>query len=184
MQVQFLTEERAYDGTALSGHFAFRNFGILGNSAVAFVGPCDVNLQHMVDWEDVRKRAPIYSPKMLHVLLELFETNLKTAVCWQRLMVASFAELLRERGVTGLKRCGDDLFVGERKLSVSIATCSPVSALIHLGVNVETEGVPVPAVGLTEWAVEVSALAQEFLQRLQSEWQGVERACCKVRPVS
>ncbi len=185
MEIQLLDTELAYEGSTLRAHFAFRNFGILGNSAVAFVGPCEVSLENMVDWEDVRRADPIYSPRMLHVLVELFETPLKTAVCWQRLLVANFAELLRMRGVTQLERHGDDLFVGKRKLSVSIATCSPVSALIHFGVNLETHGVPVPAVGLTELGVgEIPALAMEFLQRLQTEWRGVERACCKVRPVS
>ncbi len=185
MEIRLLNEERAYEGATLRGHFAFRNLGILGNSAVAFTGPCEVSLENMVDWEDVRRQSPIYSPRMLHILVELFETSLKTAVCWQRLLVASFAELLRERGLTQLERCGDDLFVDGRKLSVSIATCSPVSALIHFGVNLETQGVPVPAVGLTELGLrEISGLAMEFLQRIQAEWRGIERACCKVKPVS
>ena len=40
-------------------------------------------------------------------------------------------------------RKGDDLFLGEGKLSVSIATASPVSTLIHLGVNEDASGAPV-----------------------------------------
>ena len=86
-----------------------------------------------------------------------------------------------------LTRSGDDLFVhaagGARKLSVSIVTASPVSLLLHTGINVDPSGAPVPAIGLAELGVEPKAWAEAVLSRFSEEWKEMEWACVKVRPV-
>ncbi|MBI1879344.1 MAG: DUF366 family protein [Chloroflexi bacterium] len=69
------------------------------------------------------------------------------------------------------------------KLSVSIATASPTSTLIHTGFNIETEGTPVPAVGLAELDVDVPAFAAELLRRYAAEVHDIWLARCKVRAV-
>lgn len=183
MQILFSDSELKYDGSQLSSHFAYRNFGILGDSLVAFLGPCEVKLEAMVDLEDVRRRDPIFSRRMLHFLWESFSLNLSGAAAFQRLMVAVVAEQLRAAGVGELSRRGDDLYRGDKKLSVSIATVSPVSTLIHLGLNVTGEGAPVPAVGLTELGVDATAFAKLCLEGFQKEYEGVLKAGYKVRPV-
>jgi hypothetical protein len=184
MQTKWLDEIIKYDGTQLASHFAHRHAEILGDSCVAFIGPAEVSLQAMVDLEDVRLEAPIYSPRMLHFILESFSLELKGAVLLQRLMTALIRETLQEQGVQGLVRRGDDLYRGEKKLSVSIATVSPVSSLIHTGLNILTEGVPVPAVGLKELGVEAEALGRLCLERIAQEYREMLRATYKVRPVS
>ncbi|MGD9580006.1 MAG: DUF366 family protein, partial [Vampirovibrionia bacterium] len=57
--------EIIYDGTQLSPHWIYNEFGLLGDAIVAFIGECEVNLDHMVDLQDVKENAPIYSKKML-----------------------------------------------------------------------------------------------------------------------
>lgn len=105
-------------------------------------------------------------------------------VCRQRLVVAEAAEILREMAPgLALRRCGDDLYRGERKLSVSVATRSPASGLIHFGVNVDPTGAPVPAVGLAELGVEPLEFARRLLAAYAEEMVGLERACAKVREV-
>jgi hypothetical protein len=69
------------------------------------------------------------------------------------------------------------------KLSVSIATASPVSTLIHTGFNIETEGTPVPTAGLAEQGVDIPAFAAEVLRRYAAEVQDIWLARCKVRAV-
>jgi len=179
----FSETELTYDGTQLTSHFAYRGFGLLGDSVVAFLGPCEVKLEALVDLEDVRRNAPIYSQRMLHFLWESFALDLRGAAAFQRLMVAVVAEELRARGAVGLIRRGDDLYVGERKLSVSIAAASPVSTLIHLGLNVTGEGAPVPALGLADLGVDAAAFAKICLERFREEYEGVLKASYKVRPV-
>jgi hypothetical protein len=91
-------------------------------------------------------------------------------------------ELLHEHAVAA-RRSGDDLFIGDRKLSVSIVTASAVSQLMHVGINIDPAGAPVPAVGLRELGIEPAAWSQALLKRFKEEWEGMEWACVKVRPV-
>lgn len=184
MQTLFLKENLAYDGSQLQSHFAYRRCGLLGDSAVAFVGPCEVKLAAMVDLEDVRAEAPIFSQQMLHFIGESFILDLRGMILWQRLMVATVQEQLRSLGVTQLERRGDDLFCGEKKLSVSIATASPVSRLIHLGLNVLSSGTPVPTVGLQDLKIDAQELGELCLRYWQKEYDDVLRAACKVRGVA
>lgn len=183
LQTPWLERAQSYDGTQLRSHFIYECTGILGSACLAFIGPCEVTLEHLVDLEDVRRKAPIYSPRMLHFILEDFHLDLAAGILLQRLMVGQLAEELGRRGVKGLERRGDDLYWNEKKLNVSIATRSPVSTLIHLGINIETEGVPVPAVGLEEWDIAPEALAKSFLQNLEQEYGEIWKAAYKVRPV-
>jgi Uncharacterized conserved protein len=183
MQVHFHDRALRYDGSQLASHFAYKNFGILGDSAVAFIGPCEVRLDAMVDLEDVRSQAPIFSPEMLHFIVETFQLELRGGVFLQRLLIASIAELLGAKGARDLRREGDDLYDGEKKLSVSIATRSPVSTLLHLGLNIRTEGTPVPTQGLAQYSVDPAGFAAECLEAFKKEYESSLRAACKVRGV-
>ncbi|MFZ5590906.1 MAG: DUF366 family protein, partial [Bacillota bacterium] len=86
-----------------------------------------------------------------------------------------------------VERQGDDLYISGRKLSISIATASPVSVLMHVGLNLVSEGTPVPAVGLWELGYREEALgelAARFAEAYRAELAGMARARCKVRGVS
>jgi hypothetical protein len=183
LHTDWLEPAQGYDGTQLRSHFIYECTGVLGSACLGFIGPCEVSLDHLVDLEDVRRKAPIYSPRMLHFIVEDFHLDLAAGVLLQRLMVCLLAEELGSRGVKDLERRGDDLYWREKKLNVSIATRSAVSTLIHLGINVETEGAPVPAVGLAQWDIAPEGLAKAFLQNLEKEYGQVWAATYKVRPV-
>ena len=186
LQIHLDDQTRAYSGRELCSHFAYRTFGLLGDSAVAFVGPCRVDLEDMVDLEDVRKQEPIFSPRMLHVIVELFSRPLPETVLYQRLLGRVAADLLGEslpsgEGRLALEVRGDDLYVEQRKASVSIATSSPVSSLIHWGLNVETAGTPLPTWGLAEAGLDPEGFGRELLHRYAAEFDDIHRAVCKVR---
>ena len=108
----------------------------------------------------------------------------------QRLFIGVLAEILREKFGVASTRTGDDLWIlgqGEggtrRKLSVSIVTSSAVSQLLHIGINVDPAGAPVPAAGLAELKVDPEAFAQEALSRFAHEMSSVWDATTKVMPV-
>jgi C4-dicarboxylate-binding protein DctP len=66
MKTHFVAEQHiTYDGRQLAPHWIYRQHDLMGDAAVAFVGPCQVDLSEMVDIEDVKNVAPIYSPLML-----------------------------------------------------------------------------------------------------------------------
>jgi len=183
LHVCWIDEETTYDGSQLRSHFAHGVSGLVGDAVVGFVGPCDVGPSALVDLEDRRADAVIRSRSMLHVLVEHFDATLDVAILRQRLLVAIAADVVALRGVARPLRRGDDLFHDDRKLSVSIATASPVSTLVHLGLNVDAEGAPVPAATLAELGVEPETLWRELAERYDSELRGAAHARAKVRAV-
>ncbi|MGQ9512566.1 DUF366 family protein [Thermodesulfitimonas sp.] len=186
VQTFFIEEPLTYDGQQLTSLWAFRHLRLQGDSIVAFRGACHVRQEALVDLADHLDGAFIYSPDMLHFLAEHFESDLEKGVLRQRLLVTLAKEILEEILGIAVKRRGDDLFVAQKKLSVSIATVTPVSVMIHLGLNVKTEGVPVPAVGLAELGLPEGAVrdfAARLLAAYAAEMKEVWLARCKVRGV-
>jgi hypothetical protein len=184
MKTLWIESPMAYLGPELRPHFILSKWKVEGSALVAFRGPCDVKTEHLVDWEDRLQSDFIRAREMLHFLGEFFGITLKEGIWIQRLIVSEWCAELMRRGIE-VTREGDDLFVRGGKLSVSIVTASPVSVLLHLGINIDPEGAPVSAVGLGSLLPEVriEELAAQILLRFQSEYQSVDRASVKVRPV-
>ena len=138
----------------------------------------------MVDIEDVINDEPIYSKSMLSFISEQFNVGLVEGVFRQRLLICIIKEALEKRGFK-ITRNGDDLFFDGRKLTVSIATKSINSVLIHTGINIDSTGAPVKASGLTSelGIVDIKELAQEILTKYSDEIDDIVMASTKVRGV-
>ncbi|MCM1004574.1 MAG: DUF366 family protein [Candidatus Gastranaerophilales bacterium] len=184
MKTKFINEEIKYIGSQLAPHWIYKNFHIQGDAIVAFIGECKVDLTEMVDIEDVINNEPIYSKLMLSFISEQFGIGLVEGVLRQRLLITIIKELLEEKGVF-VVRNGDDLMIDNRKLSVSIATKSITSVLIHTGLNILSEGAPVQASGLkSELGIEnIEEFAQEVMKRYSEELEDIVLASSKVRGV-
>jgi hypothetical protein len=182
LTTRFLAGTHAYDGSPLGGHWAFRQHGIQGDSLLAFMGPCEVKVEALADLQDAREGAFIYSPRMLHFVLELFGPSLEEAAARQWLMAATVAEELNARlGRPVIRRSGNDLYAGKRKLSVSIAAPTGVSVKVHLGLNIDAKGAPVAAVGLKDLKLEPGALGRALLARFADDHARLRGARTKVR---
>ena len=184
MKTKFIEEEIKYIGSQLAPHWIYRNFNIQGDAIVAFIGECEVKLTEMVDIEDVINNEPIYSKSMLSFISEQFGVGLTEGVFRQRLLICIIKELLEERGIF-VVRNGDDLMIEGRKLSVSIATKSITSILIHTGLNILSEGAPVAASGLkSELGItDIREFAVEVMRRYSEEIKDIKLAGTKVRGV-
>jgi hypothetical protein len=167
----------------------YKTYGVQGSALIAFEGPCDVPVAHLVDQADVRANAPIASDHMLHLVAEIFGLPPEAGVLLQRLWMARLAESLNHNKAFAdpVIRTGDDLWVSGRKLSVSICTVSPLSVLIHIGLNVTTSGTPVPTAGLlSDQLLPQAALenrqqwVHHLLQEMAEELQQALLALCKV----
>ncbi|MBI3555104.1 MAG: DUF366 family protein, partial [Deltaproteobacteria bacterium] len=164
-----------YTGKELRPHWGLEKTGVYGSLLTAFVGSCEVPTAHLVDLEDRLACDMIRAGSMLHILGEFFGTTLEAGVLYQRLLIVWAERLLREAGIA-VARSGDDLFFEDRKLSVSIATVSPVSVLIHWGLNIDPAGAPVKAVGLNHlgWGnAEVLAFAKKLLTHYIGELEEI-----------
>jgi hypothetical protein len=182
-----------YDGSQLSPLWAYTSFDVQGDSIVSFRGPCNIAEEFMVDIEDKRKNLEISSPDMLHFIVEYFGVGIDTIVLVQRLLVSTAVDLLRESVYeeADVEREFDNIYAfapeeDERgKLSVSVATASAVSGLIHLGLNITSEGTPVKAAGLEEIGVEdLDKFAVELARRFIEEIKNTKMDASKVRPVT
>lgn len=184
MKTKLIEEEIKYIGSQLAPHWIYKNFKLQGDAIVAFIGECEVKLTEMVDIEDVINNEPIYSKLMLSFITEQFGVELVEGVFRQRLLICIIKELLEERGVF-VVRNGDDLMINGRKLSVSIATKSTTSILIHTGLNILSEGAPVKASGLkSELGIEdIREFALEVMKRYSEEIEDIKLASTKVRGV-
>ena len=184
MKTLFIENEIKYIGLQLAPHWIYKNFKIQGDAIVAFVGECEVKLTEMVDIEDVINNEPIYSKYMLSFITEQFNVELVEGVFRQRLLVTCIKEALERRGFF-VRRNGDDLFVNDKKLSVSIATKSMTSVLIHTGLNILSDGAPIPVSGLgSDLGIEdIKEFAQEIMQKYSDEIEDIILASTKVRGV-
>lgn len=191
MKSLFIEEEIKYIGSQLAPHWIYKNFNLLGDAIVAFTGEMDVKIEEMVDIEDVISNSPIYSKKMVSFIIEQFEMGLSECVTRQRFLICIIIEELRK--ILGekfkIRRSGDDIFVNidgkDKKLSVSIATKSITSGLIHTGLNIDPTGAPVDACGLTTdlGITEIKEFAKNVMKRYIEENGEIREAVCKVRGV-
>ena len=184
LATKFIEEPLKYDGSQLQSHFAYKNCGVRGDSIVSFIGPCEVKLDSLVDLEDVVAKKFIFSHSMVHFIVEHFDDNLTETICRQRLLMSVMQEELQDSldGVR-IKRVGDDLFDDQFKLTVSIATSSPVSTLIHAAINIQSEDTPLPTRGLADYKLNPQAFARAVMNRYVAELQGIAWARAKVRAV-
>lgn len=179
---RILGGEVAYSGTELRGGWVREQTGLSGDAAAGFVGPCHVPTENLVDLDDARAGEFIRAASMAHVIVEHPGCALEAAVLRQRLLVALLGELLAGEGKLA-RRDGDDLYYDGRKLTVSIAAPAPASSLIHLGINIDPAGAPVPAVGLAEMGLDARRTLHELLVRYGRELETAAHAQTKVRTV-
>jgi hypothetical protein len=185
MKSLFIEKELPYDGTQLRSLFGYLDHQIMGDSVVSWIGPCSVSFEHMVDGEDFLAGATIAGARMVHFIIEKFHLPLIAGVALQRLFSSICLEILREKispqAAALLRREGDDIYFNDGKLSISIATLSPVSCLIHFAVNCTNEGTPVKTSSLSDMGVDSVMFAGLAMARLTREMESIEEATVKVK---
>jgi hypothetical protein len=176
-----------YDGSQLRSGWLRSERGLLldeGGAVAAFIGACDVKSEFVVDLDEVASGEPIRAALMLHFIAEWPAADIGRAVLRQRLLaVVVRDELARRRPGTIFVRRGDDIYEADRKLTVSVATTSPVSSLLHFAINVDPAGAPVPARGLAEYGIEPDDFARRVLAAYAAELESAAAAERKVRQV-
>ncbi len=203
LQTHWCPKAITYSGKELRPHFLLSQFKLRGSAVGSFLGPCKVETKELVDWEDRMEGDCIEAASMIHFLGEFFGPSLTEAVLIQRRLVTLLKEVLEDslddsfRGKGCLKQSGNDLYwvsghepAERKKLSVSIVASTPVSQLLHLGVNWDAAGAPVAAFGIAElcgYALgdldSARYLSERLMKSLQGEWESVDWSCAKVRPV-
>ncbi|MFN3453908.1 MAG: DUF366 family protein [Pseudobdellovibrio sp.] len=182
---------KKYDGSQLRPLFAYENFSLEGESIISWISPCDVNLDHMVDYEDKIADSKICGDEMLHFIIEFFPAHLQTGVSLQRLLAAivkdEILKMLKNKDLA-IERSGDDLYVTSSKikkgkLSISIASVSVVSTMIHFALNVKNTGTPVKTFCLEDVGINAKKLSLLVMKTFSEEYQSIVFATKKVKPL-
>lgn len=183
MRSRFLKEEIGYTGEQLHSLYTYDNFGIAGDSVIAFIGPCDISLKEIVDLEDAKAGKRIYVPMMLHFIAEHFDIDLEKAILRQYLLVDVIKDLLNEKlGKLAVKRIESDIFINDTKFGMSAATASPISSLIYVGINIiKPEDTNIKNKGLTDYNIDPAMIAPEVLDRYTKEIEKINLVRCKTR---
>ncbi len=184
MKTSFIDKVITYDGTQLHSLHAYLKHGILGPSVVSWQGPCSISFEHMVDGEDLLQGAEICGDNMLHFIIEIFDRDLFTGVSLQRLFAAIARDYLAAKSGKTLVREGDDLYFEQGKLSISIATKSPVSVMVHFAMNIVNDGTPVKTASLGDLGLNPRQVALDLMNLLAEEFNSILFATQKVRPIS
>jgi hypothetical protein len=183
MRSRFIKEEIGYTGDQLHSLYSYDNYGIAGDSIISFVGPCDISLKEIVDLEDAKAGKRIYVPMMLHFIAEHFDIDLEKGILRQYLLVDIVKDVLNEKlGKFIVKRIEGELFINDAKLGMSAATASPVSSLIHAGINIiAPENTTTKTKGLKDFNIDPNELATEILERYTKENEKISLTRCKTR---
>ncbi len=192
MKTKFITSKINYDGSQLHALYAYLNHKLHGDSMIAFTGGCNISFANMVDAEDVVAQAKIAGDEMLHFIIEIFNQNLMTAVSLQRLLASIALSIINSSSsiaVTNpLTRSGDDLYMSLKgkahKLSISIASISAVSAMIHFAVNLTNDGTPVKTCSLQDLKLKSKEFANALMKQFSEEYISIVEATQKVKPLS
>jgi hypothetical protein len=191
------SEQITYDGTAIGPHWALDKFDILGNSMISFRGPLKVPQAEMVDLLDVKEEGElgtylITGKEAVQWIIEDFlphPPNMELEYSRLRILVLVILEVLRKTiPDREFRRSHTDIYVGEQKLSVGIATISKVSGKIHYALNLSSEGVPahVKAMGLYDLGLkssDIHAFSEEVGEAYLEEISRIARDCMKTRSV-
>lgn len=183
MKIKFISKGLDYDGSQLRSHFATDEFGMSGDSVVSFIGAAAVK-EHMVDIEDKTKGEFIYSDRMLHFIIEHFDTDLEKAILRKRLFLSLIMDEIKDRsGAKKLFRKGNGLYDNRGKLTVAVATSSPVSTLVHVGLNITRDGTPIKVSCLKDYGIDPKKFAMAVMRRYHDEIGSVSASRVKVKSV-
>lgn len=182
MHSLWIEKEFNYDGSQLRPLFAYENYQLLGESIVAWQGPCNVANEFMKDGEDLFAGESIASHKMLHFIVELFEKDMFSLVSFQRLIASlCMQEILKLKPNVKIHRKGDDLYINsDSKLSISIASKGSISGMIHFAVNITNDGTPVKTACLEDLQIPAKDFAHGLMSSVQEEYISVVQAGKKV----
>lgn len=184
MKSLFIQEEMLFTGEQLSSFWAYKNYDILGDNIVAFIGPCEIDEKYIIGIDHFKKKTKIKSERMLHFLVEHFDMDLERAILRQKLLVDILKDKLDHR-LKGdiLQRWGDDLFDTDYKLTVSATVKTSVSTKIHLGVNISSRNTPVKTRGLEDYGIDPHEIAQAIMNQYCLDMRLISQKLCKTRSI-
>ncbi len=184
MKSLYIKEKIKFTGEQLEAHWAFKEFDILGDSILAFGGPCDLKEKYLVGVDHFKKKTQVKSEMMLHFLVEHFDQDLEKAILRQTLLINILKDKLNHRlGGDIFQRWGNDIFEEDFKLTISTVTKTSISTKIHLGINVSSKDVPVKAKGLSDYGIDPDEIAEVVMNQYRLDMRRINERIARTRSI-
>ncbi len=184
MKSLYIKDKIKFTGEQLEPHWAFNNFDLLGDSILAFVGPCEVEERYLIGVDHFKKKTQVKSEMMLHFLVEHFDQDLEKAILRQKLLMSILKDKLNHRlGQDVFQRWGNDIFEQDFKLTVSTVTKTSVSTKIHLGINISAKDVPVKAKGLSDYGIDPDDIAEVVMNQYRLDMRRIKERMARTRSI-
>jgi len=184
MKSLYTKDKIKFTGEQLEAHWTFNRFDLLGDSILAFVGPCEVDERYLIGADHFKKKTQVKSEMMLHFLVEHFDQDLEKAILRQKLLMSILKDKLNHRlGGDVFQRWGNDIFEQDFKLTVSTVTKTPVSTKIHVGINVSAKNVPVKAKGLSDYGIDPDDIAEVVMNQYRLDMRRIKERMARTRSV-
>jgi hypothetical protein len=185
MKLAVVDTPMLYDGSQINPLWAYEYLDVRGDSIIIFRGAMAVS--DIKDVEDEKNNKAIEGSDLIHFIVERFDSpaSIRQAYYLQRMLIVCIQDVLRNCDVSS-ERDGDDLFVGGKKLTVSIATAGISSEKIHCGINLTGIGTPpeANATGLHELEIDPAQwkdIGKTIAERFVLEIEDIESDICKTR---
>lgn len=183
MNYKILSKVQKVTLDVMKPHWAFKNFGLLGDSIVAFRGKIDVKREELIDLFELKRKSMLPDCLLLNFIVEHFGDDLGKAILRQRVLLSIAEEKIAHR-IEGrlINRLGDDLFVQDRKLSITAVTVNPVSSKIHTGICISSSE-KCKFIGLKELNIDVDELSEVIVAQYRADMHDLKTKEWRMRPV-
>ena len=184
MKFLFIKDQIKFTGEQLTSHWAYKNYDLLGENIVAFIGPCEIGESYIVGIDHWKKKTQIKSGRMLHFVVEHFDLDLEKAILRQKLLVSILKDKLNHR-LKGdfFQRWGDDIYDEDFKLTISTAVRTKVSTKIHLGINISSKNTPVKTKGLEDYGIDPEEIASAVMNQYRLDIRRTSEKLVKTRAI-
>jgi hypothetical protein len=184
MRSLYIKEKIKFTGEQLEPHWTYKNFDILGDSIIAFVGPCELEEKYIIGVNHLKKKTQIRSEMMLHFLVEHFDLDLEKAILRQKALIYILKDKLNHRlGGDIFQIWGNDIYEKDFKLTIATVTKTPVSTKIHLGINISSKNIPVKAKGLSDYGIDPDDIAEVVMNQYRLDMRRVQERLVRTRSI-
>ncbi|MBN2543050.1 DUF366 family protein [bacterium] len=185
MRYIILNETHKFTGIEeIKPHWALEKFGLVGDSIVAFSGPCNIKPEYFVDIVAAKRGKEIFSKNMLHIVVEHFDTDIEKAILKQMLLISIIQEKLENRITERtILRWGDDLFDENCKLTTSAVIKTLISTKIYVGINISSEGTPIKTRGLEDYGIDPFELIEAVINQYRVEIKQLTEKSCRIKAI-
>ncbi len=185
MKFKVLPTERPFTGPEMAQHWAYKNFGLCGDSIVAFRGRFEVPPESWTDLDAVVHGKDFFFADMLNFIVEHFDSGIREAVMRQYILVSILEEKMLHRmecAECRLVRLGDDLFDADNRLSITACSITPVSTKLYLGVYLDPS--PKNGIqGLKFYNLKALDLAELVINQYRAEMRRLEEKSWRTKPI-